>query len=352
MIPERFKLLEKFITPTNLHPMIESPVTERYRNNIIFSIGYDENQEIQIGPLQKSKLVKPSRTNILVSYLGIDVCESMTEYVRKSKLPVVTYPKVDGFWRHIQIRENSKQEFIITFRFSNFEKYKELWLEEKLELISYLTSRFPKLLHIYYQETVGLREPTIKDDIHSIYNNGIFSQKILSITFNIHPLAFFQVNYYTYEIILKILKKITLKNNNCLDLCSGIGIYSAILYKQFSTINAVDCNPYNFNYKHFNYIFNLDSVDNYIKKINFNNTSIIINPSRSGLTLDFINHINLNFKYIKQFIYISCNIKSLSNNLSLFNLQSHYIKDIIPINQFPHTPHTEFIINIIHSNLT
>ena len=47
--------------------MILSPQKIRYRNNILFSIGYDSNGILQVGPLLKNGTVESAETNLLIS---------------------------------------------------------------------------------------------------------------------------------------------------------------------------------------------------------------------------------------------------------------------------------------------
>ena len=58
------QVLSKFITDKNLTQFINSPVKYRYRNNILFTIGYNINGKIEVGPLQKNKTVINSSENI------------------------------------------------------------------------------------------------------------------------------------------------------------------------------------------------------------------------------------------------------------------------------------------------
>ena len=51
------QVLNKFITEKNLTKFINSPVKYRYRNNILFTIGYNIDGKIEVGPLQKNKSV-------------------------------------------------------------------------------------------------------------------------------------------------------------------------------------------------------------------------------------------------------------------------------------------------------
>jgi len=349
MIQPHLETLSSYITEDNLKEPIQSPKLERYRNNIIFSIGNDSENKIQIGPLQKSMLVEPSYTNNLVSELAINVCNKLTTFITNSNLPIVTYPNMEGFWRHIQIRENLEQEFIITFRLSNLDVYQDLWLVEQERLLDYLTNNFPKLIQVFYQETIGKREPTVNDPIYNILDRKRLEQNMLGITFPIHPLTFFQVNYYSAELMFQKVKDITNGGELLLDLCCGVGIYSQLLGKQFQKVIGIDSNKNNIELaREYNQLDNVEyiagSVEDYMSEcFQEGDVTLIINPCRSGLNrLDLSPYVKL----AKQFIYISCNPKSLKRDLDRLDWSNLKVEEIIGINQFPQTKEYEFLINI------
>lgn len=64
--------------------------------------------------------------------------------------------------------------------------------------------------------------------------------------------------------------------------------------------------------------------------------TIFVDPPRAGIdekTLGFMSRFN-------QIIYVSCNPKTLAENLALLNI-THEIKAVAAFDQFPHTPHLE-----------
>jgi len=359
--------LESYITNKNLFDIIPSPKQVRYRNNIMFSFGYNELGKIEVGPFESvnSKLVKSAETNILVSDLAIKVCEYMREWIiGKSNLPITEYPSFSGFWRHIQIRQNNKNEFIIGFRFSNFYKHKDIWSKEKYQLINYLLSMDNeyKLLNISYQECLGKKEPSTSDPFYEIYNKGNLVENILRNEFIVNMGCFFQVNMYSskfiYSIVKSLIQKEKEKENVLLDLCCGIGIYSIILADMFFKVYGIDNNENNIilaienmetNRKtNIEFIRNRieDCIDQIIKETTQNKT-VIVNPPRRGLYENVIETLNKQMGKIDQLIYISCNAETLRRDLEMLNLGEKKIKNIIPLDQFPNTEHYEIILNII-----
>ena len=183
-------------------PLIRSPLKRRYRNNILFSIGYNDKDEIEIGPMVKGKKVKNSRSNELVSQLCIQVCEGVKEFIiTQSKVPIVRYPELDGCWRHIHIKENFENQYIINFRLQNYSKYQpEIEIELNM-LVQFLQEKVnAEILGLYYQNSNKLKEPTIFDELFTIYKKDNLIKCILGKKFIIHP-TFFQINFKAAELM-------------------------------------------------------------------------------------------------------------------------------------------------------
>ena len=361
--------LKSYITNKNLFDIIPSPKQVRYRNNIMFSFGYNELGNIEVGPFESvnSKLIKTSKTNILVSDLAIKICEYMREWIiNESNLGITEYPSFLGFWRHIQIKQNNKNDFIIGFRFSNFYKHKSIWSKEKYSLINYLLTRDElinnkyNLLNISYQECIGKKEPSISDPFYEIYNKGNLVENILRNDFIVNMGCFFQVNMYSSKFIYSIVKSLInkKKQNVLLDLCCGIGIYSIIFADMFYKVYGIDNNEININLanenmeinRRENIVFIRDRVEECIEQImneTMKNKTVIVNPPRRGLYENVIETLNKQMGKIDQLIYISCNAETLRRDLEMLNLEGKKIKNIIPLDQFPNTEHYEIILNII-----
>ncbi len=382
------KTLNKFITDDNLSPFINSPVKYRYRNNILFTIGYNINGKIEVGPLQKNKSVINSSENINASQLHIDICEIFKDYIiNHSKLKVYKYKKESGFWKHIHIKQNSKHDFIINLRVSNFNQNKKLFEEEKDNLIEFIKNKSLQknynFIKLTYQECIGTKEPTINDPFHTIYYKDELIEEMLGRKFIITESTFFQVNFYTANILFSYVRDFVKENNFhrtynsdslltniksnkrvrtnrlLLDICCGVGIYCNLLHDQFDIVIGIDNNPNNIIIAEKNSLNNNisnsiylcsnieDVIEKILKKYDDYEVCIIVNPPRRGLYDPVLESINTNLNKINQLIYISCFANSLNRDLTKLNLKDKNIKKIIPLNQFPNTQHYEIIINII-----
>lgn len=349
------------IYPSNLiSPTLNPSKATRYRNNIIFTIGYDSSSHLQIGPLQLDKTVKPAESNLLVSQLALTICQLFQEYLLTlSQIPVYHTDTQEGFWRHIQVRENTKKDYLINLRVHNLSNYQELFHQETEMLISFLKKRTDyHLLQINYQEIIGKKEPTPQDEIYCLYQHSELYQIMLGKIFEIHPLAFFQVNYETATLIFQKVRDLIIPNtlSTLLDVCCGVGVYSIILADLFQNTIGIDSNPCNIKAaKSLTRLNNVEhkcefiegKVENEVQKLlSNNNITVILNPSRSGINEKLALFWRQNFAKVEQFIYVSCNPKTLVRDLQRMNISLEDILEIIPVNQFPNTKELEVIVNI------
>tara|TARA_B100000123_G_scaffold272285_1_gene254408 strand:+ start:2473 stop:3534 length:1062 start_codon:yes stop_codon:yes gene_type:complete len=348
--------MDKFLKDLEEFPVIESPLKKRYRNNILFSIGFNEKDEIEIGPMIEGKKVLNSKSNELVSELCIKVCECVKEYIIKfSEIPVVRYPILEGCWRHIHIKENFEKQYIICFRLQNFAKYQPKIENELNKLVIYIQKNIhEELMGLYYQVTNKLREPTIHDKLYQIYKKDDLIKVILDKKFILHPLTFFQVNFGAAEKMYLELDKIIKEKVSCepdkkfilYDLYCGIGVYSILFHKYFEKCIGIDNNPNNIKIanklKEINNIKNIEFIEKNIKDYNSTSTLrsiIIINPNRKGLNKENINNLkNVCNKIFLIVIY--CDKKNLIKNNKLLNLNLRK-----KIEMFPSINKYEYIIS-------
>ena len=308
------------------------------------------------------KVVDDARVNQNASQLSIDICKFVKRWIKKfSKLNEVIYPEFDGFWRHIIIKENMDKDYIISFRFNDFDIHQEQWEKEKPQFIKYLMLQSKKykyqLKGLYYQKCIGTIEPSRQDTFHTVYFVDNLYEFILGYTFVINVGCFFQVNTRLARILYNIVQGFykDQKGDVLLDMCCGVGMFGILMSKYFNYVVGMDNNPCNselvyenlkinnvtnYNYLEGNVEDNIDSILS-----NDRQYSIIVNPPRRGLYKNFTDMINLRKAFIKDMVYVSCNGESLSRDLEFLG-SGWEIEKIVPLDQFPNTNHYEIIVKI------
>ncbi|GIW57213.1 MAG: hypothetical protein KatS3mg083_158 [Candidatus Dojkabacteria bacterium] len=90
-----------------------------------------------------------------------------------------------------------------------------------------------------------------------------------------------------------------------------------------------------------NCTFIAGDVKEVIKNIDENPDIIILDPPRPGVTPETLKNV-INFKP-KEIIYVSCNPKTLVENLKQLKESGYDVKALKIVDMFPQTPHVECV---------
>jgi len=351
----------------NIEPIIPSPVPVRYRNKINLSFGFDKQGNIEVGTMQKDKTIQPAIENVYCSNIAISICNFIKDWIiNQSNLDPVSYPKLDGFWRHITIHNTHYNSIMLVFHIQSLSKYNKDWDKEKKIMIpkikKFLDSKKYTLKSIFYQNSESLKETRNHNIYYHIFGEKYIIEKLASYNFKISPSSFFQVNSYTAEIIYNKIALIANLNKDkvVLDVCCGTGTIGIFLankcYKVYGIDSNSSCiNDANDNSK-INNISNIEFINKTAedglkdilesKDIIGKDIVAIVNPPRRGLYSSVIETLN-KCSNISQLIYVSCNINSLIRDIRSLNIaKPKNITDIIQVDQFPKTNFYEIILNI------
>lgn len=93
-----------------------------------------------------------------------------------------------------------------------------------------------------------------------------------------------------------------------------------------------------------NCIFIAGDVKDIIKNLNENPDIIILDPPRPGVSQEALKHV-IDFN-AKEIIYVSCNPKTLVENLKQLEASGYYVRKLKVVDMFPHTPHVECVVKI------
>ena len=345
---------------------IPSPIDVRYRNKINLSFGKNIKGNLEVGTMIKNKFITPAKDNQICSQIAVDICEFMKFWlINESKLTVIDYSNMEGYWRHLTIHNTIDKKILIVFHVQSISKYQSLWDSEKDLLIKSLYDFIRKreflLESVFYQNSEELTETRNYHPYYHIYGEKFIIERLDKYYFKISPGSFFQVNSLTACILYKkVLELANLdKNKIVLDICCGTGIIGIFLANHCDKVYSIDSSQININdaieNSKNNDIENIEFICNtaekalpiLLSKEDFFDKEVIaiINPPRKGVYKEVIDTIN---KYsISQLIYVSCNAKTLVKDLNRLDIaRSKCITNIVPIDQFPKTNHYETIISI------
>jgi 23S rRNA (uracil1939-C5)-methyltransferase len=226
-----------------------------------------------------------------------------------------------------------------------------LFLEKILDIVPNVTS----VINTINTE----KNNTAKGNPKTIFGSSYINEKIGNYIFKISANSFFQTNSYQVKILYDyIIKTSDFKKNDVVyDLYCGtgtIGIYISQFVKKVygieiiedaikdAKINAEINNINNIKF----YCGDLkDILDSQILENIEKPTTVIVDPPRPGLHPNTVrNLIRLSPKKI---IYVSCNPATMARDIELLIRDNYSIKDLQPVDMFPHTPHIECVTTLV-----
>tara|TARA_Y100000590_G_scaffold131533_1_gene150289 strand:- start:122 stop:1123 length:1002 start_codon:yes stop_codon:yes gene_type:complete len=272
----------------------------------------------------------------------------------KNNLIPYDIKKHTGFLRQIVIKsaihENETMVIIVTS--TNNQK--------KLDSIVNELKKVKEVKGIINNVNRKKADVSYSEEQYLLYGDDFITEKIGNYKFKISSDSFFQTNSKQAKVLYDIIKKeANLSGHEIVyDLYCGTGTIGIYLSKKAKKIfgfeiipAAIDdaiINASNNNVKNALF-FQGDIKDTLIenKEINIIEKPdiTIIDPPRSGLHPKALkNIIKLNQKKI---IYISCNPATQARDLKDIVDYGYEIKNVVPIDMFPHTPHIESVVTLI-----
>ena len=304
------RILKKYAGLENIVKEIIPTKRESYRNKVTLKvkdghIGYFQNKSYDLVSINNCILCK-SRINEVIQELSTIDLTGINEVV---------------------IRCNYNNEILL---------YLIGILEDSDSLVNCLTNIDNIVLSNY-------------KSIKVLKGNSYFIDKIGDLSFRVSYNSFFQVNSIGVEILYNKIKEYASLNgnDNVLDLYCGTGTIGMFLANNSKSVfgieinkNAIEDAIYN---KELNKIDNIDFLCEDIGKIKnqyVDTDLVVIDPPRSGLSLEAIHNI-LDIKP-KKMIYVSCEPITLARDLNIFK-EYYNVKEITLVDMFPNTYHCESV---------
>ena len=278
-------------------------------------------------------------------------------YLIKNKISSFDLKKRVGYLKNIIIREGHQtNEILINFITTSSD---DSILSKLIELLIKKFKDIKSVINTIIKSNSGssIGEEKI------LWGQDYINETIGEYSYKISSNSFFQINTKQAEVLYDIIIKICNFNGNEIvyDLYCGIGsigIHIAKYVKMVygvevlmsAVINAIE-NAKNNNIKNIQF-FHGDLIDffQYNKEIQLIEKPdlIILDPPRAGIhNKTLIDIMNFNPKKI---VYVSCNPSTQARDISILNDNNYFIKEIQPIDMFPHTPHIENITLLINND--
>lgn len=331
-----------------------SPDVFEYRNKMEFTFGdYEKGGELSLGMHIKGKSF---------GIITVDNCKLVDEDYRKVLKITVEYFRSkglshyrvlshEGFLRNLVIREGKNTGELIVNIVTTSQL--EFDFTEYVQIIK--NSQFKgKLVGIIHTVNDSLSDVVQEDKMNILYGKDYIIEDLLGLKFKITPFSFFQTNSHGAEKLYSIVRDFLgdVSSKVVFDLYCGTGTIGQIVAPKAEKVIGVELieeavEAANENAKLnglSNCKFIAGDVAKVIGEIKDKPDVIILDPPRAG-----VHPIAL--KYVVDFnapdiIYVSCNPKTLVNDLKFLTENGYKIEKVTLMDMFPHTPHVECVVGI------
>ncbi|MBQ9016046.1 MAG: 23S rRNA (uracil(1939)-C(5))-methyltransferase RlmD [Firmicutes bacterium] len=187
------------------------------------------------------------------------------------------------------------------------------------------------------------------DELRVLYGRDYYNEEILGLKFHVGPFSFFQTNVEAVENLYSYAVGLIddFRDKKAFDLFCGTGTISQVLASQAREVIGVELveeavegarrtaamNGLD------NCRFIAGDVFEVLSSIPDKPEVIVVDPPRAGISVDALDKI---ISYgVDQIVYVSCNPKSLAQNLYQLQLNGYRVESVKPFDNFPWTKHVE-----------
>jgi 23S rRNA (uracil-5-)-methyltransferase RumA len=284
------------------------------------------------------------------------VAETIKRFGDENAISAYNNKTHEGFFRHLVLRKAANNnQLLINIVTNNTDQEHPV-----LELLIKELSAFAD--SIYWTLNARKSDAVMSDKTILMYGKSYIVEKISvggkDYFFNISPFSFFQTNSKGTEVlyneVLRLLNPS--KEDILLDLYCGTGTIGISMARNVKKVIGIEQVKQAISNAKENSVANnvpnahfyAMTVEQWVSENHMAFDVIVVDPPRRGLTKDVVNFLlNSNAKKI---IYVSCNPSTLARDLqSIVEKGIHKVKQIVPVDMFPHTYHTEVIVLLEHT---
>ena len=331
-----------------------SPDNVGYRNKMEYTFG----DEVKGGPLTLGLHKKGRHIDIqtvdgcmLVDSDFNTILKESLAFFQDAELPYYRVVNHEGYLRNLVVRKGIHTDEImvniVTSSQCEFDMSKFADMINGLELKGNVVS----ILHTIND---GLADAVQCDEMRILYGVDYLHEEILGLKFKISPFSFFQTNTKGAEQLYTIARDFIGDHSNkvVFDLYSGTGSIGQLMAEKAKRVYGIEIIEEavvaaNENAK-LNGLDNCEfiagDVKDTVKSLDVKPDLIIVDPPRPGIHKQAIKDI-CDFG-AKEIVYISCNPKTLVDDLKDFIGYGYMPEKVKCMDMFPNTPHCESVVKL------
>lgn len=328
-----------------------SPKQYAYRNKMEYTFGDQvKDGDMTLGMHQKGRFM---------SIVTVDECQlvdpdfnvilkAVLEFCNKHEYKFYHKKSHEGLMRNLIIRKGERtKELLVNIVTSSQVEFDEQRFVECIQGLKLDN----ELVGVLRTINDGLSDAVYCDELKILWGRDYYMEKIMGLDFKVSAFSFFQTNIEAVErLYTEALELIdNFEGKTVYDLFCGTGtITQALALKAKMAIGvelveeAVEAAKVNAELNGLkNCRFIAGDVFDVLDHIEEKPDVIVVDPPRVGIQNKALSKI---VDYgVKQIVYISCNPKTLAENLQFMQLYGYQVKSVKAYDNFPMTKHVECV---------
>lgn len=343
---------KKDIRYGELLPIEGAPFRYMYRNKMEYTFGdMEKNGPMTLGMHKKKhfmsivtvdqcQLVHEDFNVILRGVLEFASSRGYTHYHKKAH---------KGLMRHLIVRRGIRTgELLVNVVTSSEEGFDENAFVEMIRTLP-LENQVVGILRTINDR---LADAVYCDELRVLWGRDYYNEEILGLKFKVSAFSFFQTNVDAVERLYSYAVSLIddFENKEVFDLYCGTGTITQVLARKAKEVIGIELVEEAVEAAKANAALNgLDNcrflagdVFEVLDSLPDKPEVIVVDPPRVGISSNALEKI---IGYgVNQIVYISCNPKSLADNLYYMQYYGYEIKSVKPFDNFPGTKHCEVVV--------
>ncbi len=328
-----------------------APKLDGYRNKMEYSFGDEcKDGDLALGMRRKNSYyeVVTSDCCTLADKNFEKIVHATLEFFKSKGEKFYHKAIKTGTLRHLLVRKGEFTDEIVVGLVTTSELMADVNEYKDVLLGLDLTSEIKGIYHIVND---GVADVVKADELHTLYGQDYFYDKLLGLTFKISIFSFFQTNSTGAEKLYTITKKMLGEVDDLVvyDLYCGTGTIAQIVADKAKKVigielveEAVEAAKVN---AELNGIKNVEflagDVFKMLDEVEEKPDVIILDPPREGLHPKALKKL---LEYgVDKFVYVSCKPTSLVNDLKVFEENGYKCVEVEMQDMFPRTYHVETV---------
>lgn len=325
-----------------------------YRNKVHFQV-QDLNGRVALGYYEKgSHRFLPLSANrcLLVDKDLNQAAKTVEKLLNKYKVPLFDWRRKKGLIRHVVLRKaKATGEIMIILVTGN-----SRWRQQE-ELAREIQEMHPSVVSVIRNINNSSSRVVLGSRNITLVGKSFITDRLGSLEFHISPGSFYQVNTSQTEVLYdKALEYAGLTGREkVLDAYCGIGTIALYMAGRAEEVIGLEIVPEAVQNARENArqnkITNAEFYQGEVERLlpllaaeGYRPDVVVLDPPRRGCAKEALDA--LVEMQVPRIVYVSCDPGTLARDLSYLNSRGYDVKEVQPVDMFPHTSHIECVVSL------